>query len=160
MSLIVNLEDLKETNLPLKGELPLELEESEERDVLVRANKPLAYQLEVSLLDEALLVQGRLELPLNCECARCLKPFVHTLSLTDWTLHLPFKGDGAIETINDSVDLTPWVREDILLGFPQHPLCAPDCTGLKVADPEGSSAVTGTEPLPSPWAQLDDWEKN
>ena len=160
MSLIVNLEDLKEADLSLEGELPLELGETEARDELVKANKPLAYQLEASLLDEALLVRGQLELPLDCECARCLKPFVHTLSLTDWTLHLPFNGDGAIETINDSVDLTPWVREDILLGFPQHPLCAPDCTGLKVADPEGSSAVTGTEPLPSPWAQLDDWEKN
>ena len=159
MSLIVNLEDLKEANLRLEGELSLEVVETEASDELIKADKPLAYELEASLLDDALLVRGRLGLPLDCECARCLKPFVHTLSLTDWTLHLPFNGDGAIETINDSVDLTPWVREDTLLGFPQHPLCAPDCSGLKVAGPEGSSAVTETEPLPSPWAQLDDWEK-
>ena len=159
MSLIVNLEDLKEADLRLEGELPLEMVETEANDELIKADKPLAYELEASLLDDALLVRGRLELPLDCECARCLKPFVHTLSLTDWTLHLPFNGDGAIETINDSVDLTPWVREDTLLGFPQHPLCAPDCSGLKAAGPEGSTAVTETEPLPSPWAQLDDWEK-
>ena len=68
-------------------------------------------------------------------------------------------GDAAIETINDSVDLTPWVWEDTVIDFPQHPLCAPDCSGLKTADPEGSTAVAETEPSPSPWAQLDDWEK-
>ena len=34
---------------------------------------------------------------------------------------------------NDCVDLTPFVREDILLEFPQHPLCKPDCGGLKTS---------------------------
>ena len=158
MSLIVNLDDLKEDDLRQEGELPLELVEPVAADELIKADKPLAYDLEISLLDDALLVRGRLELPLDCECARCLKPFVHTVSLPDWALHLPLDGDDAIETVNDSVDLTPWVREDTLLGFPQHPLCAPNCSGLKAAGPEGSTAVAGTEPSPSPWAQLDDWE--
>ena len=159
MSLVVNLEDLKEADLRLEGELPLEGAETEANDELIKADKPLTYELEASLLDDALLVRGRLELPLDCECARCLKPFVHTVSLPAWTLHLPLVVVAAIETINDSVDLTPWVREDTVLGFPQHPLCAPDCSGLKAVGPEGSTAVAGTEPLPSPWAQLDDLEK-
>ena len=159
MSLIVNLEDLKEAEVRLEGELPLEIVETEATDELIKVGKPLAYELNASLLDDALLVRGQLELPLDCECARCLIPFVHTVSLPDWTLHLPLAGDDAIETINDSVDLTPWVREDTLLGFPQHPLCTPDCSGLKTAGPEGSTAVAETEPSPSPWAQLDDWEK-
>ncbi len=159
MSLIVNLEDLKESDRRLEGELPLEVAETEANDELIKVDKPLAYELEASLLDDSLLVRGRLELPLDCECARCLKPFVHTIDLPDWTLHLPLAGEDAIETINDSVDLTPWVREDTLLGFPQRPLCAPDCSGLKAAGPEGSTAVAGTEPSPSPWAQLDDWEQ-
>ncbi len=159
MSLIVNLEDLKEADQRLDGELPLEMVETEATDELIKADKPLVYELEASLLDDALLVRGWLELPLDCECARCLKPFVHTINLPDWTLHLPLVGEDAIETINDSVDLTPWVREDMFLGFPQHPLCAPDCSGLKAAGPEGSTAVAETKPSPSPWAQLDDWEK-
>jgi len=159
MSLIVNLEDLKEADVRLEGELPLEMVQTEATDELIKVDKPLAYELNASLLDDALLVRGQLELPLDCECARCLKPFVHTVTLPDWTLHLPLAGDDAIGTINDSVDLTPWVREDTLLGFPQHPLCTPDCSGLKTAGPEGSTAVAETEPSPSPWAQLDDWEK-
>jgi uncharacterized metal-binding protein YceD (DUF177 family) len=28
------------------------------------------------------------------------------------------------------VDLTPQIREDILLELPQRPLCQPDCRGL------------------------------
>ena len=156
MSLIVNLDDLKEDDLRQEGELPLELVEPMAADELIKADKPLAYDLEISLLDDALLVRGRLELPLDCECARCLKPFVHTVSLPDWALHLPLDGDDAIETINDSVDLTPWVREDTLFGFPQHPLCGSDCSGLEAKGPEGPIVL---EEDPSPWAQLDDWKR-
>ena len=97
-----------------------------------------------------------LELPLDCECARCLKPFAHTLSLTDWTLHLPFNVDGAIETINDSVDLTPWVREDTLLDFPQHPLCGSACEGLVFQKETPPPAV---EEPSEDWSKLDDWKQ-
>ena len=156
MSLMVNLEDLKETDLRREGELPLEWTEPEAADELIKTDKPLTYELELSLLDDALLVRGRLELPLDCECARCLKPFVHTVNLPDWALHLPLSGDDAIDTVNDFVDLTPWVREDTLLGFPHHPLCAPDCSGLEAKSPEGSAVA---EDEPSPWAQLDEWKR-
>ncbi len=155
MPLTVNLDDLKEADQQLAGELPPGAVAASEPDELITVAQSLAYDLEASLLDDALLVRGRLELPLDCECARCLKPFVHTISLPDWALHLPLEGEDAIETDGDSVDLTPWVREDILLGFPRHPLCAPDCSGL--AAKEGGGAHKAG-PDPSPWARLDDWK--
>ena len=74
---------------------------------------------------------GSLTLTLDCECVRCLKTFEHELKLTDWALHLPLEGEEKVPVENDCVDLTPFVREDILLEFPQHPLCKPDCRGLK-----------------------------
>jgi uncharacterized protein len=54
---------------------------------------------------------------------------------------------------NDCVDLTPILREDILLDFPQHPLCKPDCAGLKnnrVRKPKAAD-----EPALDVWAKLD-----
>jgi uncharacterized metal-binding protein YceD (DUF177 family) len=46
-------------------------------------------------------------------------------------LHLPLEGEDKVPVDNDCVDLTPFVREDILLEFPQHPLCKPDCGGIE-----------------------------
>ena len=33
-------------------------------------------------------------------------------------------------SMDDSVDLTAVIREDILLAFPAHPVCDPHCAGL------------------------------
>jgi uncharacterized metal-binding protein YceD (DUF177 family) len=47
------------------------------------------------------------------------------------------------------------VREDILLEFPQHPLCKPDCGGLKkkkAVQPVKSGGNNETKP--SAWAEL------
>ncbi len=54
--------------------------------------------------------------------------WMHGRSICHWNR---WKTGKAVPIKNDCVDLTPWVREDILLGFPQHPLCRPDCGGLK-----------------------------
>jgi uncharacterized metal-binding protein YceD (DUF177 family) len=71
-----------------------------------------------------------LELTLDCACARCLKPFEQHICLKDWTLLLPLEGPEKVELKDDLVDLTPFIREDILLEFPQRPLCEMDCAGL------------------------------
>jgi uncharacterized protein len=86
--------------------------------------------LEVQKLEDGLLVQGRLHLNLDCECVRCLKPFQYRLELDGWACHLPLQGEDCVAAVNDCVDLTPYVREDILLEFPRHPLCDPECRGL------------------------------
>jgi uncharacterized metal-binding protein YceD (DUF177 family) len=57
---------------------------------------------------------------------------------------------------NDAVDLTPYLREDILLEFPQHPLCDADCAGLPNrldATSEKTAAPSQTQSA-SAWAEL------
>jgi uncharacterized metal-binding protein YceD (DUF177 family) len=130
MPLLVNLRHLEAHNVSLEGRLPVEDLDIDTRDEAIRVTEPLDYDLEVQNLEEGLLVTGRLSLSLDCQCVRCLKAFRHELNLEDWTAHLPLQGDDAVKVANDCVDLTPVVREDILLEFPQHPLCDPDCSGL------------------------------
>src|ERR1051326_3038427 len=116
MPLLFNVRHLeKQQTLSLAGELsPAELE-LESLDELVEAKSPLRYDLELQELEGSILVQGSLRLTLRCECARCLKPFVQELILDDWACHLPLKGEEKVPISNDSVDLTPYLREDILL---------------------------------------------
>ena len=158
MPLTVNLRHLENRNLVLCGELPLAQLALDLRDELIRASQPLHYDLEIELLDDSLLVQGLLRLTLDCQCVRCLKNFEFVLELDPWTLHLPLEpleDEEAVSIKNDCVDLTPMVREDILLGFPQHPVCKPDCDGLKKASVGKARKPAGKdESKPSAWAEL------
>ena len=149
----VNLRHLAEHGVQLKGELPVAGLDLGVNDELIRTEKPLRYDLSVELLHDAVLVTGSLALPLTCECARCLKKFKTDLKLAGWALHLPLEGEDKVAVDNDCVDLTPFVREDILLDFPQHPLCRPDCAGLKNKAARPPEAVE--KPALEVWAKLD-----
>ena len=70
MALIVNLRQLEHRNQALRGDLPLAELDLDTRDALIRAAHPLHYDLEMERLEDCLLVQGRLQLRLECECVR------------------------------------------------------------------------------------------
>ena len=154
MSLQVNLRHLEEHGIHLEGELPAAELDLGVNDELIRAEQPLRYDLSVELLHDAVLVTGSLALALDCECGRCLKKFKTELKLSGWAAHLPLEGEDKVPVDNDCVDLTPFVREDILLNFPQHPLCKPDCAGLK---PKGRArkVEAAEKPAAAVWAELD-----
>jgi len=158
MPLLINLRHLEAHEIKLKGELPVEELDLDLRDEMCRAEKPLAYDLEVEQMEKNVLVQGRLELPLQCECVRCLKTFEHRLELKHWTRLLALEGEEKTPVDNDCVDLTPYVREDILLEFPQHPLCEAECRGLPAHKMGKAKKTTkpddSTQPS-SAWAELD-----
>jgi DUF177 domain-containing protein len=148
----VNLRHLEEHGIHLQGELPVAELDLGVNDELIRVERPLHYDLSVERLHDAVLVTGSLALPLDCECARCLKKFKTELKLAGWALHLPLEGEDKVPVDNDCVDLTPFVREDILLDFPQHPLCRPDCAGLR-NKVRKSEAVK--KPVLNVWTELD-----
>jgi uncharacterized protein len=145
---------LEEHAIRLQGKLPVAELDLGVADELIRTEEPLAYDLSVELLHDAVLATGLLVLPLDCECGRCLKKFKTDLKLSSWTVHLPLTGEDKVAVDNDCVDLTPFVREDILLNFPQHPLCKPDCAGLKPKS-KVHQADAGAKPASAAWAELD-----
>ena len=139
MALTFNIRHIENKDVHLEGELsPAELQ-LENTDPLIVANKALKYDIDVQKNGSDILAQGRLELPLQCECARCLKPFKYKVLLEDWAALIPLEGEEMASVENDLVDLTPYIREDILLSFPQHPLCSEECTGLPVHTDQGRS---------------------
>jgi uncharacterized protein len=156
MPLIVNLRHLEEKDVVLRGELPVAELDLDPRDEMIRVAQPLRHELEVQLLEDSLLVRGWLRLTLECQCVRCLKPFLQELELKPWACHLPLEGDEPVPIVNDCADLTPYVREDMLLELPRHPLCHPDCQGLETTR-AGPAGRTGgkDESAPSAWAELD-----
>ena len=157
MPLLINLRHLEKGPVRLEGELPVMELELEGLDELIQPDGPLKYDLTAEKIEKTVLVQGRFSLILQCECARCLKPFKHRLELADRTLYLPLEGEESAPVANDCVDLTPYIREDILLELPQHPLCKPDCGGLPKKSAGKTKKPGGTgqaESVSSAWAQL------
>jgi uncharacterized metal-binding protein YceD (DUF177 family) len=69
-------------------------------------------------------------------------------------LHLPLEGEDKVSIVNDCVDLTPFLREDMLLEFPQHPLCKPECGGLKKKATKSVEKSEKSKTKPDVWAEL------
>jgi uncharacterized metal-binding protein YceD (DUF177 family) len=158
MPLLVNLHELEAKDVFIRGDIPVAELELDDRDPMVRARQPLRYALEVQKLGDSLLLTGKLELELDCECVRCLKPFHHTVRLGGPLISLPLEGEDAVEVAGDEVDLTPPLREHILLAFPPHPVCQPECGGLSLGAKKRKQARNWTRPASghgSPWDQLD-----
>jgi uncharacterized protein len=136
MSLQVNLRLLEKGPLRLDGDIPASELAPEFHDELMQLVHPVEYDLEVERQPDGLLVTGTLRTHVDCECARCLKPFVLPVQVDDLSrlaLLEAAEGEETDEVLpvdGDFADLTPVVREDILLALPTNPLCSPDCRGL------------------------------
>lgn len=155
MSLPLNLHQLEERNEHLAGELPvIELGFNFE-DEVVKFSQPLTYRLEAQHLQDSVLVSGELELPVECACVRCLKPVSDVIRLRNWHCHIPLEGEDRPVIVRDSVDLTPYIREDMVLALPTHPVCRDDCPGLtRKTENTLRTATSASEGGASPWDEL------
>lgn len=155
MPLLVNIKQLEDRNDRLVGELQVEEMQFDFQDEVVSFTKPLVYRLEVQHLDDALLITGDLELPIECACVRCLQPVLDVIRLRNWACHIPLEGEDKPTIVRDSVDLTPYIREDMVLALPTHPVCREDCLGLtgKSITTLRSAASTSVG-VSSPWDEL------
>jgi len=156
MQITINLRHLATRSLQLKDEISADELGLNQLDELIRVPGPVLYELEVQKMGPGILVTGRVTVRLECECARCLKPFSLLADLKDFAVQLSLEGEEAVEVDGDFVDLTPYLREDIVLAFPQHPLCEPGCAVLKKQTAPGNEAQPGDESqmTSSAWAVL------
>jgi len=112
--------------IPVEGE---DYEGSEQpeimelRDADVQFEQPIEYVLHAQLQGHAVLVTGRLRTEVTLRCSRCLRMFRQKLAVGQFVVLQPLEGE-------DFVDLTPQIREDIILELPQRALCQPACKGL------------------------------
>ena len=120
MPVTVNLRHLEDKNVELEGEVSPEELDFVKPDEMVQPNHPLLYNLEVEKNGNNLLIRGDLHMTLDCQCVRCLRPFKYEIDLDPYDALVPLEGDDRATVSNDLVDLMPYLREDVLLAFPQH----------------------------------------
>lgn len=137
----------------------LHLEGTEDRDILeledqsIRAVEPVSYSLDVGLSGNGLFATGELNTVLEFECVSCLERFRYPIHMPDFACQTELTG-------SEVVDLTPTIREDILLALPPHPRCDWNgesvCRGLRNASfsKKGERNESG-QGQPNTWAALD-----
>jgi uncharacterized protein len=117
----------------------------------VRYNEPIHVKVSAQVVGGTLVVHGRLTTTAVLECNRCLRKFDYGVRVEDYRFALQVKGD-------ETIDLTPSVREDIILSLPMKRLCSPECKGLCPAcgqDLNVSSCTCRKREAPGPFSQLD-----
>jgi len=105
----------------LRGVEPPSIMDLDEPDVHFKHD--VAHDFLAQIQGNALLVTGTLRTPATLRCSRCLVVFEHPLVVSHFVFHQELHGE-------DFVDLTPQIREDIILELPQRALCQEDCRGL------------------------------
>jgi uncharacterized metal-binding protein YceD (DUF177 family) len=103
-----------------------------------RAIGPIQYALDVGVSDSGLFATGRLSVKIECQCVRCLGKFRRSLQVDDFACQVELEG-------REMVDLTEYLREDILLALPAHPHC--DWNAEKVCKAQFRDAASEAEPL-------------
>ena len=126
-------------------------------DESLRALSPMRYELDLGMSADGLWATGELSLDTELRCVRCLEAFEYPLTVPDVAVEME-------RPATETVDLTPLLREDILLALPAYPHC--DWSGERVCPAQerlaegavslGESDGRSGEPAPpSAWSTLD-----
>ena len=59
-----------------------------------------------------------------------------------------------MEIIHGTADLTPYLREDTFLAFPQHPLCESRCEGINQVSTDDGNAPLSEPSNKNVWMEL------
>jgi uncharacterized protein len=112
----------------------------------IRCAGPLHYNIDVGVAGGALWANGSLSQPVELRCVSCLENFVHDIQVPAFAVHTELQGP-------ETVDLTPFIREDLLLNLPAHPRC--DTDGNRVCKAKQLKTVEQDTKQKLDWSALD-----
>src|SRR5258708_15036567 len=113
----VHLKQIPAEGLHLEGEENCPIHELESEGI--RCAGPVRYDIDLGVSSGALWANGSLSQPVELRCVSCLEKFVHENEVPAFVVHTELRGP-------ETVDLTPFIREDLLLNLPAHPHCDRD----------------------------------
>ena len=148
--LIVDIARLGQDGESFEGEIDADILELGAHPVC-RPVGGMVYDLQVEQVDGELLVRGRISHRFECTCSRCADVF--TLEVDEPA----YFADYPVEEATEYVDLTPEMREAIILALPGYPVCREECKGLCArcgANLNREACTCGPAPG-GPWAALD-----
>jgi len=134
--------DLSELIKSVGAVIPFHLEEEMDLEGL-ELLRPLVADFKFSNTNRSIIIEGELDTSVSVECVRCLEHFslpIHFSfqeAYTSQDLMLDAKGnlvteDEDIRSVFEGhiLDLSEFLRQNVILALPSAPICSPDCKGL------------------------------
>ena len=128
----------------MEGEETCPLEDLEAENI--RCAGPLHFSLDVGISADSLWAKGSLQQQVELQCVSCLEKFTYVIEVPAFAVHTETAGP-------ETVDLTPLIREDLLLSLPAHPHC--DRDGKRVCKAAHPDATPQEEKRKPDWSPLD-----
>jgi len=140
----VHLKQIPAAGLHLEGEEECPISEFDAEGI--RSAGPLHYNIDIGVSSGALWANGSISQLVELRCVSCLEKFVHEIKVPAFAVHTELRGP-------ETLDLTPFIREDLLLNLPAHPHCDRDggriCKAKYIETPEQDARRE------SDWSALD-----
>jgi uncharacterized metal-binding protein YceD (DUF177 family) len=133
-TLRIDPSNLPADGLHLEGKLPSSVFALSEKET-VRAVSPLEYRLDITRDGNDIIVLGSIGAVFDLQCGRCTERFQFRVEEPHYVLDVPVENEAPI-------DLTSWLREDILLALPTHPRCETGNVTPRECPAEGRFAPT------------------
>lgn len=148
--MIINIDEIPEEGLYLKGSEPAEILELKEEKFFAPLGD-VRFDFYVQCVCDELIVNGSVQAEVQVQCSRCTQIFSTKIEDSAFLRTFPLMG-GVYE-----LDITEYIREAIVLDLPNFPLCDEACSGL--CPHCGTNLNTGScdcteEEGPSAWDAL------
>ncbi len=132
-----------------KGEEEADILDLNEGDIT--AVSRVSYDLIARRIGPELVVSGSLSARVRFVCSRCGDAFETEVKEPEFTF------DADVQSGVEFVDLTPDMRESILLALPAHPVCRFECRGLcpRCGINRNRESCRCKPPSDNPWGALD-----
>lgn len=132
--------------------------------IRVPTGAELVLDLRLESVMEGVLVSGFVTAPLVGECGRCLEPVTSSIEVELQELYAYPESDATDDEevsrlVGDLIDITPALRDAVVLALPLSPLCQDNCPGLcvdcgaRLADVDCGHSRAPVDPR---WAVLTD----
>ena len=117
------VKQVPEEGLYLKEEIkPAELDLETD---LIKLRSPVKLSGRITRITNALTIDLNINAVIFADCSRCLNEF-------EWVFDKDVVLNFPVESSDVFIDLTPDIREEIILDYPIKPLCNLNCKGLCV----------------------------
>lgn len=140
----IHLKQIPAQGLHLDGEEDCPIHDLESEGI--RCAGPLHYNIDLGIAGGALWARGSLSQPVELSCVSCLEKFVYEIRVPGFAVHTELHGP-------ETVDLTPFMREDLLLNLPAYPRCDKD--GDRVCKAPKTEIAEQDIKRKSDWSALD-----
>lgn len=140
----VHLKQIPPQGLHLSGEEDCPIQELASEEI--RCAGPLRYDIDLGVANGGLWATGTLSQPVELRCVSCLENFVYEIQVPSFAIHTDLPGP-------ETIDLTPFIREDLLLNLPAHPHCDRDAN--RVCKARQLSTAQQEAKRKADWSALD-----